>query len=172
MRITQEADYAMRIVCLLAQLESGELDLTDDSRSNTEADTPCENDECRILGAAEITARTMVPPRFTLTILRKMVMSGFVESFKGKNGGYKLSKMPDTITMRDVIEVIDGPVAISRCIDDAHACSKQGFNKKECRVHNIFVKLSESVVDKLSEITIADLISPDISLDELYKLID
>ena len=45
MRITQEADYAMRIVCLLAQLESGELDLTDDSRSNTETDTPCENDE-------------------------------------------------------------------------------------------------------------------------------
>ena len=119
MRITQEADYAMRIVCLLAQLESGELDLTDDSRSNTETDTSCENDECRILGAAEITARTMVPPRFTLTILRKMVMSGLVESFKGKNGGYKLSKMPDTITMRDVIEVIDGPVAISRCIDDA-----------------------------------------------------
>ena len=95
MRITQEADYAMRIVCLLAQLESGELDLTDDSRSNTETDTSCENDECRILGAAEITARTMVPPRFTLTILRKMVMSGLVESFKGKNGGYKLSKMPD-----------------------------------------------------------------------------
>ena len=123
MRITQEADYAMRIMCLLAQLESGELDLTDDSRSNTETDTSCENDECRILGAAEITARTMVPPRFTLTILRKMVMSGLVESFKGKNGGYKLSKMPDTITMRDVIEVIDGPVAISRCIDDAHACS-------------------------------------------------
>lgn len=132
MRITQEADYALRIACMLEQ--SGE---THES-------------------AAEISERTSVSARFTLKILRKLVQGGLVCSFKGANGGYALARNANEITLRDIIELIDGPLAISRCIDDSHQCSREGVDKSECILYHIFCRINDEVADKLGRITIAD----------------
>lgn len=156
MRITQEADYAMRITCVLAEAEIG-------SNSNERAGNK--------IGATEISEIAKIPPRFTLSILRKMVMSGIVISYKGKKGGYSLARPSSEITLKDVIEAIDGPIAISKCIDKNHECSKQGFNKGGCRIHNIFVELNSQMSEKLSKISISDAINSSLPLEEVYALI-
>lgn len=132
MRITQEADYALRIACMLEQ--SGE---THES-------------------ASDIADRTSVSARFTLKILRKLVHGGIVRSFKGANGGYALARPASEITLRDIIELIDGPLAISRCIDDSHQCSREGIDKSECILYHIFCRINDEVAGKLGRITIAD----------------
>ncbi len=156
MRITQEADYAMRITCVLAGIEVS-------FKANERAENK--------IGATEISDIAKIPPRFTLSILRKMVMSGIVLSYKGKNGGYSLAKPSSEITLRDVIEAIDGPIAISKCIDQNHECSKQGFNKGGCRIHNIFVELNTQMSEKLAKISIRDAIDSSLPLEEVYALI-
>lgn len=132
MRITQEADYALRIACMLEQ--SGE-----------------EHES-----ASDIAERTSVSARFTLKILRKLVQGGIVRSYKGASGGYALARPANEITLRDIIELIDGPLAISRCIDDSHQCSREGVDKSECILYHIFCHINNEVSGKLGRITIAD----------------
>ena len=136
MRITQEADYALRIVYTLAK--SGE-----------------------IMDAKTISDETDVPQRFALKILRKLTLGKMVQSYKGAHGGYKFLQKPEATTMLGVIELIDGPMAISRCIGDNHECS---MDKGECIFHNIFSVINADVAKKLDRILISELISPDFSL--------
>ena len=134
MRITQEADYALRIACMLAQ------------KGNERA------------GAAEISEQTSVSTRFALKILHKLVTGGIVRSYKGANGGYTLAREAENVTLRDIIELIDGPLAISKCIDDSHQCSREGVDKSECVLYHIFCRINDGVATKLELISVADVV--------------
>lgn len=126
MRITQEADYAVRIIDCLAR-RSGRID----ARS-----------------MSEITGVTL---RFTLKILRKLVMSGIVVSFKGVQGGYELAKDPADINLRQVIESVDGPIAISRCLSGEMPCNRTDGDCV-CYYHKIFADVSKAIQEKFESI--------------------
>ncbi len=143
MRITQEADYAIRIVCLLAKF-------------NEKAD------------ANKIAQQTMITQRFALKILRKLVGAEIVKSFKGATGGYMLGKDKNSITLLDIIETIDGPIRIIKCIDKDHTCSCMGDNKEECVVHKIFGNISDNIAKTLSKITVEMINSNDRSISLLF----
>ncbi len=133
MRITQESDYALRILSVLA---------TEDS----------------VVDAATLSLKTTVTQRFTLKILNKLVKGNLVESYKGKSGGYKLKTHAEHITLKDVIELIDGPIAIVRCLASEQACALN-TDKTACAYHHIFDRLSIDVARKLNSITIDDVIN-------------
>ena len=138
MRITLESDYALRILTVMA--EYGD-----------------------IRDAKTISNDTSVTIRFTLKILHKLVGADLVESFKGVHGGYKLKKSPDDITLRDVIELIDGPIAIARCVDSGEGCSLN-CDKMSCVYHHIFDTISIDLAKKLSKISISDVINKNYTL--------
>ena len=83
MHITLEADYAIRIVQVLAQSQ-------------------------KRLDAKTISEMTGVTLRFSLKILRKLVAAGIVKSFKGTQGGYEIGRALDEISLGEVIETIEG----------------------------------------------------------------
>ena len=70
-------------------------------------------DENRQIEAKAIAEKNDIPYRFTLKILRKIVQAGIIKSYRGVNGGYVLNKKPSEITLKDVIETIDGKIAIN-----------------------------------------------------------
>ncbi len=133
MRITLESDYALRIISELAQ-------------SNEVAD------------AKSLAEKTFVSQRFALKILHKLVGGDLVVSYKGVNGGYKLKIPADKITLKDVIELIDGPIAIARCLGSSEVCSMNS-DKTACIYHHIFDKISLELAAKLQNITIKDVLS-------------
>ena len=133
MRITLESDYALRIVGELAGLS-------------------------QVVDAKTISERTFVTQTFALKILHKLVKGGIVTSHKGAKGGYELSKSPDKITLKQVIELIDGPIAIARCLGDSGECSMNS-DKTSCIYHHIFDKISFEVAMKLERITINDVLT-------------
>lgn len=143
MRITQEADYAIRIVSMLAE----------------------KNDR---VDACSIAQETMITQRFALKILRKLVGAEIVKSYKGSAGGYVLGKEPCDITLLEIVETIDGPIQIIKCIDKNHVCSKVGCNKSECVMHNIFVNISEKIASTLGSITIEMLNNGDEAIFKLF----
>lgn len=130
MRITLEADYAVRIIDRLATVD-GRLD------------------------ARSISESTGVTLRFTLKILRKLSLAGVVKSYKGVTGGYALAKTPDQINLRQVIEAVDGPIEISRCLANATTCSNVD-DKKMCYYHNVFAELSKTIRVRLESVTFED----------------
>ncbi len=138
MRITLESDYALRILTELASFDG-------------------------VIDAKTLSENTSVTLRFTLKILHKLVQGNFVTSFKGVNGGYMLKKSPAEITLKNVIELIDGPIAIVRCLDSSEGCSLNQ-DKTACIYHHIFDTISLDVAMKLSKITIQDVLCKKITL--------
>ncbi|MGY3206093.1 RrF2 family transcriptional regulator [Streptomyces sp. TE5632] len=91
MRISARADYAVRAALQLAAAQ-------DDAPLKAEA----------IAGAQDI------PHKFLEGILNDMRRGGLVLSRRGGNGGYRLAKPADTISIADVIRVVDGPLVSVR----------------------------------------------------------
>lgn len=133
MRITLESDYALRILTAMAGYEG-------------------------VTDAKTISTDTSVTQRFTLKILHKLVQGDLVQSFKGVNGGYKLKASPKEITLKKVIELIDGPIAIARCLESEEGCSLN-CDKSACDYHHIFDIISIDLANKLNKITIDDVIN-------------
>lgn len=146
MRITQEADYALRISYLLAK----------------------KNDS--IVDGKTISEEINVPVNFCLKILRKLVKGGLVTSYKGASGGYKLSKKPSDITLKDIIEIIDGPIEIHRCLDSTFKCS-QGEMKRTCVFHRIFDRINSDMAQKFSKISLELIADESKSADEILAIL-
>lgn len=127
MHINLESDYAVRIVHCLAA-EDGRLD------------------------AQTISERTCVSLRFTLKIMRKLVAAGIVRSYKGARGGYTLTRAPGMITLRQVIEAVEGPYRFSRCLDGEYDCTCS-TSPEECPFHSVFDDVTRLVTAKLDEVT-------------------
>ena len=126
MRITQEADYAIRITYCLAM-------------------------EKQKTGAKQIAETTGVSLRFALKILRKLILAGIVKSYKGVNGGYELLKPPSEISLGEVIEVIDGPIAINNCLKNEFVCSRVQA-PDACDFHRVFHSINDMVRKELYQI--------------------
>ncbi len=125
MRITLEANYAIRIIDCLANTKSR-------------------------LSAKIISERTGVSLRFALKILRKLCIAKLIRSYKGAQGGYELIRKPGDINLKDVIETVDGPIAINRCEENC-ICSKVE-SVELCAYFAIFTEMSEMIRDKLASI--------------------
>jgi Rrf2 family protein len=128
MNITLEADYALRIVYVF-------------SCNNVKTDAPT------------LSEKIGVSLRFTLKILRKLLLAGIVRSYKGKSGGYMLAKMPEEISMYDVITAIEGEIPVNRCTCEDYECGhpdvKQGL---PCPVRHVFIDMAEDLHRRLGSI--------------------
>lgn len=138
MRITLESDYALRILSALASHDT-------------------------VVDAKTLSEETTVTLRFALKILHKLTQGNLVSSYKGANGGYKLRIPAEQITLKQVIELIDGPIAIVRCLESSGGCSLNQ-DKTACTFHHIFDTISIDVAKKLSSITIGDVLNKTYSL--------
>ena len=98
--------------------------------------------------AKTISVETQIPLRFSLKILRELVAEGLVCSFKGAKGGYTLAKSPEEITLRQVIELVEGPYMLSRCQKEEYSCGRA-----HCKLHKIYEKISEDVRRELDSYT-------------------
>ncbi|MBE6906072.1 MAG: Rrf2 family transcriptional regulator [Ruminococcaceae bacterium] len=124
MHITLEADYAVRIVNCL-------------SKNQTRMD------------AKSIAACTGVTLRFSLKILRKLVAEGIVRSYKGTQGGYELAKPAGEISLGEVIEVVEGPITISRCVGASADFQCSRVEETECRFNRTYGEVAKLVREKL-----------------------
>lgn len=143
MRITQEADYALRICAMLAQTEEK-------------------------VASTLLSKELCITPKFTSKILRELMLADLVHSSRGINGGFNLEKEPKDITLRMIIEAIDGPVAIRHCLVDEHNCNYQQ-DKSKCRFHIIFQELNSIITSRLDMLTLADMVDDHIQINELME---
>ncbi|ADK16445.1 MULTISPECIES: RrF2 family transcriptional regulator [Clostridium] len=132
MKITQESDYGFRVVLYLSNLGYG-----------------------KKIEAKTIAKDQNVPLRFLLKLLRKLTQAGIVKSFRGVNGGYALNRMPEDITLRNIIEAIDGPIYLNRCLYDTEHCN--AHKKGHCGVHNALSKVQGTLINELESINFKDI---------------
>ncbi len=149
MKITQEADYALRMMYRLA-VESA-------------AGNP-------VVGAATLADCVAVPTRFGLKILHKLAEAGLVRTSRGTAGGYSLDVEPSVLTMRQIIEAIDGPITLNRCVGDGYDCGNNP-DKSACRLHHVFDALNAQVTERLGRLTLSMLIDDHLGIGDLLAVI-
>ena len=149
MKITQEADYALRMMCLLA-------------KETAMGNVP--------VGAATLAEGVAVPTRFGLKILHKLSGADLVKTSRGATGGYSLNQDPATVTVRRVIEAIDGPIEINRCLSDTHQCLNNP-NKDCCRLHHVFEELNRHITERLDRLTVATVVDEGVGMGDLLGII-
>ena len=126
MRISQEADYAIRVVTYLTQTKQD------------------------IVRAKVIAAHAAITLPFLLKLLRKLIKSGIVQSFRGANGGYALAKPPEQMSLKEVIEAIDGPICLNPCLADPAGCSRH--YTPQCKAHQALSGVNRKLAAELERI--------------------
>jgi Rrf2 family protein len=129
MQITRETDYAIRCVLHLA------------------------GDTGRTVMVEEISGERDIPRSFLAKILQKLKRAKIVKSYRGVKGGYRLTRDPSGISLLDVIEAVQGKIALNECALDAKVC---GFSDL-CTVHPVWKTIRADVEESLRRHDIAAL---------------
>jgi FeS assembly SUF system regulator len=134
LRITRQTDYAVVILTRFAQEGLG-----------------------RIHTARDLAAETDVPLPTVSKILKMLARGGLLISQRGVKGGYRLARSPAEITVAEVIEAVEGPIAMTECAEASPGeCDKEPW----CPVRSNWQLINDAVHGALEGITLARMARP------------
>ncbi len=102
----------------------------------------------------EISERQDVSVAYLEQILNTLRKAGIINSVKGPGGGYVLSKDPDSISIGAILRELEGPVAITSCLDPKEGCMRV----EGCVTHLLWKALGENIEAFLDKMTLRDLL--------------
>jgi Rrf2 family protein len=94
--------------------------------------------------------------RYLFKIMPTLTRAGIITSQRGVGGGYILAKDPAEISLLDVIEAIEGPIRLNRCLIDEQFCSKHG--PPDCPVHNALAGIQRRLTAEFDKVRFSDLL--------------
>lgn len=104
--------------------------------------------------ALDLAASTGLPVPTVSKVLANLAREGVLASVRGAKGGYRLSSTPDLISVARIIAAIDGPIALTQCVDRAaDICTVETLCPSRAGWH----KINQAVERALAEVTLADL---------------
>lgn len=130
MRITNAAEYAIRAILQMSI------------------------DPDKVYTATELFINIDAPQKFLSKILQKLAQKKILASTRGIKGGFKIKKPIDTLTLFDIIEAIDGPMGLNKCLLDGYDCSRE----KYCPVHLVWLEAQRELKKVLTKKTIKNLV--------------
>lgn len=101
----------------------------------------------------EIARRQGIPVNLIVQLLGRMREAGWVEAARGPAGGVRLVRDPGEISLRQVIELFEGPVGITRCLVYEGSCQ----NQPTCPLRGIWARAQARMLEVLDSTTIRDL---------------
>lgn len=139
MQITRETDYAIRCVYYLSGKKSG------------------------VTMVDEISKEMNIPKSFLAKILQRLGKVSLVKSYRGVRGGFMLARAPKEISLLEVIEAVQGPVAMNICAIDEALCERSS----SCAIHPVWVEIRKQVEQILKKKNFEDLrLDPESHLTE------
>ncbi len=106
------------------------------------------------LNATALAEETGLPLPTVQKLVSKLSAAGLIESQRGTGGGFRLSRPPAAISLADIVEAIEGPIAMTACVDNgAHDCCIE----ETCRVKPHWNAVNASVRGALAGVSLATL---------------
>ena len=110
--------------------------------------------------AADVAQHTYLGAPTVSKLLKTMARTGLVISQRGSHGGYSLARPADQISAAEIIDALEGPVAITECSTDHSQCELESM----CRVSHAWQRINRAIRQALGEVTLAELVTPGGSL--------
>lgn len=130
LQVSRKVDYGLRAMVRLAQNPPGS-----------------------VMSFRDIAACEGIPDDYLAKIMRSLVVGELVRSTRGPRGGYRLARPPADLTILDVIEAVDGPIAINECLE-ATGCPKLGA----CTLHSVFDRAQAAMIDVFRTTLLSDVL--------------
>jgi len=103
----------------------------------------------------QISERQNVSVSYLEQILNTLRKSGIIQSVKGPGGGYVLSRSPEKISIGEILRELEGPVAITSCLDPSEGC----IRVDSCVTHLLWKSLGENIQQFLDTMSLKDLLT-------------
>lgn len=132
LRVTKLTDYASVVLTVLA--------------ADPEA----------VLSAAALAERAGLEVPTVAKVLKPLAQAGLVQAFRGVNGGYRLALAPSAITLVEIVEAIEGPLAMTDCSVHDGQCGIE----HSCGARANWRRINDVVADALRNVSLADMLSP------------
>lgn len=102
----------------------------------------------------EISRATAIPETFLSKIFQRLATRGLILSRRGFRGGFRLARPAGRITLREIVEALQGPIEFHRCLDHLRARGRQ----HRCHVNQVFRKVQRKVALILENTTLEDIL--------------
>jgi Rrf2 family protein len=106
---------------------------------------------------AEIASQKNIPIKFLENILLELRKAGFLESKKGKHGGYFFAQAPEKIKLSSIFRIIEGPIALLPCVSLNFYEKCTDCNEKKCGINKVMAAVRDNTLAILDNKTVADL---------------
>lgn len=132
LRISKLSDYAIVLLSCLASRDASP------ANAKTVADV------------------TRIAQPTVVKLLKMLTSAGLLNSVQGRHGGYTLARDPKAISLTEIIEAVDGPIAMTECTTDDSGCGIE----RSCLTRQHWLHINNAVKHALTGVSLADLISP------------
>ncbi|HHW4677937.1 MAG TPA: SUF system Fe-S cluster assembly regulator [Xylella sp.] len=109
-----------------------------------------------VLSANELAQQAGLEPPTVSKILKPLSQAGLVEGLRGAYGGYRLARSATHITLIEIVEAIEGPLAITECSQDHNPCSIA----HQCGIRSNWQLINNVIANALRSITLAQMLIP------------
>jgi Rrf2 family protein len=131
MQIPRKIEYALRAMIHLADVPEG------------------------VANGNQIAEHEHIPKYFLEKVIRDLMRSGLVRSRRGPGGGYQLSRPAETISFKDIIEAVEGPINLNVCLEGTSTCSLQ----PRCRMFRVWEDGQRVLLEVFSQTTLQHIAS-------------
>ena len=145
LRVSKLADYATVVMTVLADVAgAGQPDRSGSERS------------AGVLSAQDLAARAHLELPTVSKLLKQLAQAELVVSFRGVNGGYRLARAPEQISLADVLVAMEGTFGMTECSAHVGACG----HEPHCGVRSNWRRVNEVIEATLRNVTLADMRHP------------
>ncbi|HOA25259.1 MAG: Rrf2 family transcriptional regulator [Aggregatilineales bacterium] len=127
LRISRRADYALRTMVAIAQAASDEY-----------------------ISTPDIGERMLIPQPFLVKVIGDLKRSGLIRTAVGRKGGVALARPPGKITLRHIVEAVEGPVVITECLIEPGQCPRGAV----CPAHEHWMRIQQTLRDELDAVSL------------------
>lgn len=103
--------------------------------------------------ARDLSAQAGMPEPTVRKLLKLLSRAGLLASRRGAHGGYALARAPGEITIAEIIEAIEGPIAMTECNDPGGDCERRGT----CPVQSSWQRINQTIQGALAGVTLSHL---------------
>jgi len=109
------------------------------------------------LNAAQLAEETGLPTPTVAGLVSRLSAAGLLKSVRGAHGGFKLARPAAAITLADIVEAVEGPIALTACVEAGkHDCTLEA----ECSMRPRWPQVNEALRGALAGIALAELSAP------------
>ena len=109
-----------------------------------------------VMSAQALAERARLELPTVSKLLKQLAQAGLVASTRGINGGYRLARAPERITIADVVTAMEGPIGMTECSAHVGLCD----HESHCGVRVNWQRINQAIAHALASVTLADMLKP------------